>query len=359
MSLYGQIRLIMETIHTVRALLLAGSLSLGWATDVTVGTAIAAAGQKATGFLQVTAGVDAATNIPVVIINGAKPGPKLAIVAGSHGTEYASIIALENLVQTVDATNLSGTLIVVPLINVPSFAQKVPHLNPVDGKNMNRMYPGKADGTQTERASWALARQVVEPCDYLIDLHGGDLDENLRRYAYWPQTGKERLDSTSRGMVLAFGLDHIIIQRNQAPAAYGATSISRFAEDQGKPTIIAEAGRAGTTDAADIEALVRGCTNVMRHLKMLPGAAAAVEHPVWIGPLTSVKSDHDGIFYPLAVPEAYVERGMVIGYVTDYFGNKLADVTTPISGVITYICSVPSMKKGDTAANIGEIASAP
>jgi hypothetical protein len=339
--------------------LLAVSAGLGWATDVTVGTATAQAGQKATGFIRVGAGVDAATNIPVIVINGVRPGPKLAIVAGSHGTEYASIIALENLVQAIDAADLSGTLIVLPLINLASFAQKVPHLNPVDGKNMNRMFPGKADGTQTERASWAIARQVVEKCDYLIDLHGGDLDENLRRYAYWPQTGKDQLDSASRGMVLAFGLDHIIIQRNQAPAVPGATSISRFAEDQGKPTIIAEAGHAGTTDAADVDALVRGCKNVMRHLKILGGVVTPVEHPVWIGQITTVRSDHDGIFYPLVVPEAYVQRGMIIGYVTDYFGNKLADVTTPISGVVAYICSVPSMKKGDTAANIGEIASVP
>jgi len=336
-------------------LLLACSATLGWAADVTVGTAAAQAGKKATGFIQVPAGVDAAINIPVIVINGAKPGPKLAIVAGAHGTEYASIIALENLAQSVDAAELSGTVIVLPLINLASFAQKVPHLNPVDGKNMNRMYPGKADGTQTERASWNIARQVIEKSDYLIDLHGGDLDENLRRYAYWPQTGKDQLDSASRAMVLAFGLDHIIIQKNQAPAVPGATSISRFAEDQGKPTIIAEAGHAGTTDAADVEALVRGCKNVMRHLKMLAGTVTPLDHPVWLGPITTVRSEQDGIFYPLVVPEAYVQRGMIVGYVTDYFGNKLADVTTPISGVVTYICSVPSMKKGDTAANIAEI----
>src|SRR5580658_3838717 len=149
--------------------------SAGWAADVTVGTATAKAGQKATGFIQVPDGVDAATNIPVIVLNGAKPGPKLAIVAGAHGTEYASIIALEKLAQRANAADLSGTLIIVPLINLASFAQKVPHLNPVDGKNMNRMYPGKADGTQSERASWAIAKQVVEQCDFLIDLHGGDL----------------------------------------------------------------------------------------------------------------------------------------------------------------------------------------
>src|SRR5580658_1836148 len=252
---------------------LAGSAGWGWAADLSVGTATARPGQKATGFIQVPAGVDAATNIPVIVINGAKPGPTLAVVAGSHGTEYASIIALEKLAQSTNAADLSGAVIIVPLINLASFAQKVPHLNPVDGKNMNRMYPGKADGTQTERASWAIAKQVVEKCDYMIDLHGGDLDENLRRYAYWPRTGKEQFDATTRGMVVAFGLDHIILQKAQGASVPGATSISRFAIDNGKPTIIAEAGHAGTTEAADIDALVQGCENVMRHLKMLPGGA--------------------------------------------------------------------------------------
>jgi len=327
--------------------------------DVTVGTASAPVGERATGFIQVPGGVDAPTNIPVIVIHGAKAGPKLALVAGSHGTEYASIVALEKLGQDVNPAALSGTLIIVPLINLASFNQKVPHVNPVDGKNMNRLYPGKPDGTQTERALWAIGRQVVEPSDYLIDLHGGDLDENLRRYSYWPQTGNEKLDATSRAMAMAFGLDHIIIQANQGPAASGPVPISRFAENLGKPTLIAEAGHAGTTDAEDVDALVQGAENVMRYLKMLPGDVRPVEHPVWIGQITTVQSKVDGIFYPLVAPESYVAQGMRVGYTTDYFGNKLEDVVTPVSGVVVYVCSVPSMKKGDTAAYIGEIASAP
>src|SRR5579864_4651136 len=159
-----------------------------------VGTASAAAGQKATGFIEVPAGADAATSIPVAVIRGAKPGPVLALVSGSHGTEYASIIALEKLIPALDPAQVSGTVIIVPLVNLQSFDQKVPHVNPVDGKSMNRFYPGKSDGTQTDRASWLITKQVVERCDYLIDYHGGDLDENLRPYAYWPKTGNEKQD---------------------------------------------------------------------------------------------------------------------------------------------------------------------
>src|SRR4029077_2492879 len=188
----------------------------------TVGTATAAAGQKATGYLEVPAGVDAATNIPVVVINGAKPGKILALVSGAHGTEYTSIIAIEKLISALDRAQVTGTVILVPLVNMSSFEQKVPHLNPIDNKSMNRFYPGKADGTQTDRASFLITKQIVDRCDYLIDYHGGDLDESLRPYAYWSSTGREAQDRTSKQMVLAFGLDHIIIWRER-PTDINAT----------------------------------------------------------------------------------------------------------------------------------------
>jgi predicted deacylase len=326
------------------------------AADFTVGSATAGSGQKATGYVAVPAGVDVAANIPVIVVNGARPGPVLALVAGSHGTEYASILALQKLAQAADPAQLSGTLIILPLINVPSFAQKVPHLNPVDGKNMNRFYPGRPDGTQTERVSWAIAKQVVEKCDYLIDLHGGDLDENLRRYSYLATTGKESQDSVSRAMVLAFGLDHIILQDFRTPVAPGAgVSITRFAAGLGKPCVTAEAGHAGISDADDVDSLIQGCWKVARHLKMMTGSVSQVEHPLWLSHVSVVTSELDGVFYPLVGPEAYVSQGMKIGYVTDYFGKKIWDATSPIAGVVLYIGAVPSLKKGDTIAHIGEI----
>lgn len=336
------------------------TLGLLHAADIAIGTAVAPTGQKATGFIQVPAAVDAALDIPVIVVNGAKPGPTLALLAGAHGTEYASILALMKLAAATDPAALSGTVIVVPLLNVPSFLQKVPHLNPIDGKNMNRLYPGKPDGTQTERALSAITAQVLEKCDYLIDFHGGDLDENMRKYSYWADTGNDRLDSTSRGMVLAFGFDHIIIQHNRPsdPRPPGVTTITREAQNLGKPAIAVEAGHAGTTHSEDVDALVAGSLAVMRHLKMLPGAVTPVEHPLWISKYAVVPSDREGVFFPLAVPEAYVKQGSSIGYMTDYFGNKIWDITAPLSGVVIYIGAVPSMKKGDNVAYIGELAAA-
>ncbi|HZR33417.1 MAG TPA: M14 family metallopeptidase [Terriglobales bacterium] len=322
----------------------------------TVGTASAAPGQKATGFLEVPAGVDAAANIPVVVVNGAKPGPVLALVSGSHGTEYASIIAVEKLIATLDPAEVSGTVILLPLVNLASFEQKVPHVNPVDNKSMNRFYPGKADGTQTERASWLITHQVVDRSDYLIDYHGGDLDESLRPYSYWAPTGNARQDAISRDMVLAFGLDHIIIWTDRPKDLNATRYLDNTSSVRGKPSIAVEAGYAGTVEPEDVAALADGTLSVMRYLKMLPGTATPVEHPVWIEKIETISSDQPGIFYPLLRRGTYVAAGMKVGYVTDYFGKTIYEARAPAAGVILYICAVPSMKKGDTIANIGAVA---
>src|SRR5213596_333699 len=322
----------------------------------TVGTATATRGQKATGTIEVPAGSDAALSIPVAVFHGARPGPVLAIVAGSHGTEYTSIIALEKLITTLNPTEISCTVIIVPVINIQSFEQKVPHLNPVDRKSMNRWYPGKMDGTQTDRASFLITKQVVEQCDHLIDLHGGDLDESLRPYSYWTKTGNEKQDQISREMVLAFGLDHIIISADRPKDPQASRYLENTASTRGKPSITAEAGYAGTVETDDLNALVNGCLNVMRYLKMLSGAPAVVEHPVWIEKVVTVASEQTGIFYPLIKRGTYVEQGMKVGYVTDYLGNVTFEARAPAAGIVLYVCAVPSMTKGATIANIGVVA---
>jgi uncharacterized protein len=320
-----------------------------------VGTASATRGQKAYGVLKVPAGSDAGTDIGVVVLNGARPGPALAIVSGAHGTEYASIIAVEKLIDAVDPAQLSGTLILVPVVNVASFEQMVPHVNPVDNKSMNRFYPGKMDGTQTERASYVITKEVVDKCDHLIDFHGGDLDESLRPYSYWTVTGNEKQDEASKQLVLAFGLDHIIISADRPREPSQSRYLENTASTRGKPSFAAEAGHAGTVETDDVNALVNGSLNVMRYLKMIPGAAKPVESPVWLEKIVNVASDQNGIFYASVKRGTYVEKGMKIGYVTDHVGRVINELHAPEAGVITFIRAVPSLKKGDTIANVGVV----
>jgi predicted deacylase len=220
---------------------------------------------------------------------------------------------------------------------------------------MNRFYPGRADGTQTERASFLLTKEVVEQCDHLIDLHGGDLDESLRPYSYWTVTGNAAQDGISKEMALAFGLDHIIISADRPKDPAASRYLENTATTRGKPSLTAEAGHAGTTEADDVAALVSGSVNVMRYLRMIPGVPAVVENPVWIERTAALVSEQTGIFYSLVKRGAYVQAGMKVGYVTDYVGRTIYEARAPESGVVLYIRAVPSMTKGETVASIGVV----
>jgi uncharacterized protein len=322
---------------------------------ISVGTAKASRGQKVTGLIVVPPGSDAGTNIPVAVVHGARPGPVLALVAGAHGTEYASIVALERMIALLDPALVSGTVVIVPLVNVASFEQKIAHVNPVDNKSMNRFYPGNPNGTQTERASYAMTREVVDQCDHLIDLHGGDLDESLRPYSYWTVTGNLKQDQVSREMALAFGLDTIIISADRPRDPAQSRYLENTATTRGKPSLTAEAGHAGTVETDDVNALVNGCLSVMRYLRLLPGVASVIENPVWIERIAGITSDQTGMFYPLVKRGTYVQKGMLVGYVTDYVGRTILEARAPESGVVLYLRAVPSMTRGETIANIGVV----
>jgi hypothetical protein len=222
---------------------------------------------------------------------------------------------------------------------------------------MNRFYPGKADGTQTERASYLITKQIVDRCDYLIDYHGGDLDESLRPYAYWGPTGHELQDQISKEMVLAFGLDHIIIwsERPTDPAA--TRYLDNTATVRGKPSIVVEAGHAGTVETDDVALLVNGTLSTVRALRMLPGEPRVIENPVWIEKLSDVVADGPGIWYPIVKRGTYVSAGMKLGTITDYFGKVIAEPRAPVSGVVLHVNAVPSLKKGDNIADLGVVAS--
>jgi predicted deacylase len=321
----------------------------------TVGTATAQRGQKAYGVLKVPAGTDAGYDIPVVVLHGARPGPVLAVVSGAHGTEYASIVAVEQLIDRVKPAELAGTLILVPIVNVPSFERIVPHVNPTDNKSMNRFYPGNPAGTQTDRASAVVTKEIVERCDHLIDLHGGDLDENLRPYSYWNVTGNQKQDEASRAMILAFGLDHIIISKDRPKDPAASRYLENTASTRGKPSFTAEAGRSGPVDPNDATVLVNGVLNVLGHLKMSTRAAPPVARPIWVDPLVTLAAERDGMFHPLVNRDAHVTKGTKVGVVTDYLNRPLQEIIAPEGGIIMFIRAVPSLKKGDTLASIGVV----
>jgi uncharacterized protein len=327
---------------------------------LTVGTASAQRGTTATGVIAVPAGSDSALDIPVAVIRGARPGPTVAFVSGSHGTEYSSIIAMQRLIPRIDARSLAGSVIIVPIINVPSWTSMTPHINPVDRKGMNASYPGDANGTQTQRALAMITEQVIIPADVVVDLHGGDLDENLRPYSYWFRGGRAAQDSAALKLIMAFGLDHVIVTDVDPSAPNAGRSLSSQALVRGKTVLVAEAGRSGIVAPSDVKALVDGSLNVLAALKMLDRPYTPVKHVVWLdGAGPRLAADSAGVFIAAVDRDTRVKKGQLLGTTTDFLGRKTGEIRSPVDGLVTFIRGVPSMWPRATLVNVLPILASP
>lgn len=321
-----------------------------------VGPVTAVPGTRASGFLEVPArGTDQGTRIPVTLIHGAKAGPVLGLVAGTHGYEYAPIVAMQRFPAKVDPKELAGTIIIVHVANMPSFLGRTVYYSPVDGKNLNRVYPGKADGTLSERIAEAITREVVDKSDYVVDLHCGDGNEALRPYSYWMTSGTPEVNAKSREMTLAFGLDHIVIDNERSSDPAKSVYTANTAITRGKPAITTETGGMGQVDAESVELAEAGVFNLLRHFKMLPGDPQRTEHPIWIDRNEVLRAPETGTFHARVKPGLTIAEGAVLGVLTDFFGKTIQEVRAPFSGVILYVVATPPVSQGEPLAMVGHL----
>ena len=323
---------------------------------VTIGSVTARPGDKASGYLAVAAGVDSATRIPISVLRGRQPGPTLALIAGTHGSEVAPIIALQRVREGVDPNEMRGTLVLVHVANLPSFVHRTIYRNPWDQKNLNRVYPGQPNGTVTERIAHTITTQIIDKSDYLVDMHAGDGNESLRPYTYWIDHRIDpRVDSLSKLMALAWGNDHIIIDtgRPRDPAASVYTTNTALL--RGKPAITTEIGYLGMPDEEMIARNVRSVLRLLRHLDMVPGPKEYVEHPLWIDRTEVLTSPESGTWHALVQRGETVQKGTPLGRLTDYFGKEIAVVRATMTGVVLYVVGTPAMSKGEPVGMVGHI----
>src|ERR1051325_9258959 len=116
---------------------------------------------------------------PVISVAGAKPGPVIFVNAGVHGGEYPAVEAVIRLSKTLDPKKISGTVILMPVLNLPAFRSRTPFVCPIDNVNPNRVFPGEPEGSYSEQMVNALMNTFVAHADAYIDLHGGDIPEDL------------------------------------------------------------------------------------------------------------------------------------------------------------------------------------
>jgi predicted deacylase len=312
-------------------------------------------GEAVSGYLRIEPLQDAGAEVPVSIIHGAKPGPILALIAGTHGYEYAGIIALQRIRQNVNPAELAGSLLLVHIANPPSFYGRTIYYSPADGQNLNRVYPGKAGGTVSERIAYSITKDVIEQADFLVDLHAGDGNEALRPYVYLPETGQAELDAASRGLAIAFGLDHIVLDKGRAQPPEASLYTDQTAISRGIPAITTETGQLGLSDDYWVSLAEDGILNVMRHLKMLPGTEIPNEHIVWLEDYQVIRAPASGIFRP-AVRDGYAiaENGL-LGELVDPFGERIAELRAPFAGVINYVLGTPPVSEGEPVAMVSKL----
>jgi predicted deacylase len=322
---------------------------------LTVGSAIGKRGEKVSGFIDVLRGFDPETRIPVTVITGMSEGPVLALVAGIHGSEPSPIIALQRVRAEVDPARMRGAVILVHIANLPSFTLRTIYRGPWDQKNLNRVFPGRSDGTASDRIANAITMQVIEQCDCLVDMHSGDGNESLRPYSYWNKLGlDDAVDERAKQMALAFGLDHVVVDRGRPRDRTASIFCSNTAHLRGKPAVTTEAGGVGVPTESAIALNVQGAIGVMQHLEMLEGRRELVERPYWIDPSEVLTSPETGTWHPAVNADEHVAKGTLFGTVSNYFGETIAEVHAPMDGLVLYVVVSPAMGKGEPLGMIGQ-----
>jgi predicted deacylase len=322
-----------------------------------------APGERADVDIEVPAGAsDPKTYVPVTVFHGTADGPVLALTAGVHGYEYPPILAAQRLLGRIDAGQLRGTVLLVRLSHVEAFEQRVPYVNPFDRKNLNRVFPGDAKGTQSERIAWALTTEVIRRSDLHVELHGGDGAEWLEPFvgAYGGPLAEAQYE-TARRMALAFGFRNFVkYSMKTREQVDRGRSLNRQAVADGKPTVLVEIGENGSRDDRFVEPIVAGVENLLRVLDMTDGAPAGSRGDTrWLDDTTGVTATKTGIFTPVSTSARSVSKGELIGTIRDYAGRTIEEILAPVDGYLMYGLAGPPVKAGDSVATIGLPAAGP
>ncbi|GII55959.1 hypothetical protein Pth03_43480 [Planotetraspora thailandica] len=281
---------------------------------------------------------DLELEIPYFEIQGRGDGPRLTVLSGVHGAEYASIAAVREFVRDLDTAAVSGRIVVVPVVNVPGFWARTPFVVPADGKNLNRSFPGDPHGTFTEVLAHHVFSTFIVGSDYLVDMHAGDVPESLEPFTIYEESPVE---AASLDLAVAYGAGHIVRQAAVERTVAGSTCAA--AADAGIPAIIAESGQNGLLDRAAIDRHLAGLTNIARSIGVLDGepwpARDARRHEGWHW----LRTDRAGWWQPAVTVGEHVPAGGLLGTVSDVWGEVFAEVRAPEAGTPLFLTSSPAV----------------
>ena len=260
--------------------------------------------------------------VPVYVASSQRPGATIVAIGGTHGDEYEGPVGLKNLVRELDPARLiSGRLIVIPILNVPAF-RAARRDSPLDGQNMNRVFPGDVGGTITQRIARFVTDEVLARADVVIDLHAGGAGFEMIRCMSFHQVTDPARYAEFRETALLFGTPFVMIYTG----GMGTGLLTEEAEGMGKITIGSELGFGASTDLDGVRWAHHGVLNVMRRFGLLD------ESPVDLAPpgldrqrvVSAVDIDRyvtapvSGISEPLVPIGAHVNTGQPVACIHDF-----------------------------------------
>ena len=304
----------------------------------TICTLTAAPGEKTMGYF---AGPDGERRIPLCLIHGRRPGPTVLITAGVHACEYPGAAAVMQLCRQLEPEEVSGRLILAPMLNVSSFYDRVPFVMQEDHKNLNRMFSGDPEGSYTQRFAAQIQRDLHRQADYLIDVHSGDAPELVMPFVYYPALATPEVQAESVRMCRAIGVS----------CRVGSTSLTGTcgaAAALGIPSVLIERGGQSGCLPADQRAYLDDLRAVLIELGTLEGTASPNESQLDITETAYCDAEAQGCWYLLRQPGERFRAGERLGVLEDFFGTVLQEVTAPWDGFVLYGTVALGVRAGDS-----------
>jgi len=298
----------------------------------------------------------AGLDVPVVEVTGDEEGPRLTVISGVHGCEYASMAGVRQWCAGLAGGSMRGSVLVVPVLNLPAFAARSPFVVPEDGKNLNRCFPGDPEGTLAERLAYATFTELITDSDAVIDAHCGDQPEALEPFAIYDAGPAE---DRALAMATAYGLGYVIRQEPGPDRAVGGTT-SAAAAEVGIPAIIAEAGGCGIVEPAAVSLHVRGLNRVLAVLGMTDaapdGEAPEPPPPTMLNRFIWLRGERAGWWQPTVQPGEQVAAGQLLGTISTIDGTEtLQEIRSPAAGAPMFITSSPAVEPGGLLLGIGAV----
>lgn len=283
--------------------------------------------------------VPGAKPLRAIVFCGANHGRKLVLTAGVHGCEYVGILALRRLEEELNPAELSGTVVLLPLINSSGFYAGVKQIVPEDGRNLNRAFPGNESGTLSSRLAFVLEQVLYPAADFLADFHGGDHNQELTPLVFFPTAGEEAVNCAALEAAKSLTVSY----RVRSTANNGLYS---WAVQRGIPAVLIERGGAGRWSEQEVSDCCADARALLRHFGILPGENE-FRQQTEIAEAVYEEAVSNGFWYPLTNAGARVLKDELLGYMETEDRKKIQEVRARFDGIVLYDTFALGVKAGD------------